>query len=94
MPSVRYADQYWRVLWVGDEVVGKCGIPVTDKRIEWWPTTGELWREDTAGVLARWEVTSDLPCVAHIKLVAKAGDAAEKVYATFDVGQIAPHCVR
>ena len=84
------------MLRVDDDVVGGYGLDVTDERIQWWPVNPESQhrKESATGVLERWDVTSNLRCVIHIKLEAKAGQASEKIHATFDVREIAGHCVK
>jgi len=94
MPKDRYADQWWQVSWVSDDVVGKYGLEATDERIAWYPVTGEFRTQDAQSVLATWPVTSDTRCVLHIRLVAKAGSAREIVYAKFDIGSFRPTCIR
>lgn len=94
MPQDRYEDQWWQVLWVGDDVVGAFGLDVTDEEIKWYPVTGHFRKDDADGFLETWSTTRDTRCVLHIKLKARAGDASESIYATFDISSVKPGCVK
>lgn len=94
MPQDRYEDQQWQVLWVGDDVVGGFDLEVTEEQIKWYPVTGHFRKEDADGFLETWSATRDTRCVLHIKLKARAGDASENIYATFDISSVKPDCVK
>ncbi len=94
MPQDRYEDQQWQVLWVGDDVVGGFDLDVTDEQIKWYPVTGLFRKQDGDGLLETWSATRDTRCVLHIKLKARAGDASESIYATFDISSLKPDCVK
>ncbi len=94
MPQDRYEDQQWQVLWVSDDVVGGFGLSVTDEQVKWYPVTGHFRKEDADGFLETWSATRDTRCVLHIKLKARAGDASESIYATFDIYSLKPDCVK
>jgi len=91
MPPVRYADQYWQVSLVGDEVVGKMGLSPDDARIRWYVVDGLDHREDATGQLTKWQTAKD-SCRLWIRLVARAGSRQETWYGLFDLRSLGVKC--
>jgi len=94
MPEGRFPDQYWRVLWVGDDVVSGFNLDVTDPKIAWFPVTNTYHKIDAEGLLETWPTSQDTRCMIWIRLEAKAGAITEVQFAQFDLGGDLPSCIK
>jgi hypothetical protein len=94
MPDGHFADQYWRVAWVGDDMVSGFDLDVTDPKIAWSLVTGRYRNTDVQGVLEAWQPSQATRCMVWIRLEAKAGAITEFAFAKFNLRSVLPGCVK
>jgi hypothetical protein len=95
MPPVGQSNESWDVRWVGDDVVGRLGLEVSDSSIQWYAVNepAQMHDQDAEGVLAEWQPPNGTRCVVHIAVFARTGPAADRYFATFDLSPIMPDCL-
>jgi len=95
MPSAAQSNEWWDVRWVGDDVVGRLGLKVSDPSIQWYAVNApaQIRDQGAEGILAEWQPPKETRCVVHIMVFAHAGPATDRYFATFDLSPILPNCV-